>query len=114
VKKCHSPDDALPAVRHDGVHGADGSTPAQATKSLPTEQRKRGRKTRAQQGLNKPAPPVGPVPLHFTAMSDRTSNILCSLIAAAAFAMIGIAFGTTPHDGERLTHHGAIHQEAAE
>ncbi len=47
-------------------------------------------------------------------MSDRTSNILCSLIAAAAFAMIGIAFGTTPHDGERLTHHGAIHQEVAE
>ncbi len=44
-------------------------------------------------------------------MNDRTSNILCFLIAAATFAMIGISFGTTPHDGERLTHHGATHQE---
>lgn len=34
-------------------------------------------------------------------MSDRISNALCFVIAAGAFAMIAIAFGTTPHDGER-------------
>jgi hypothetical protein len=34
-------------------------------------------------------------------MSDRIGNALCFFIAAGACAMIAMAFGTTPHDGER-------------
>jgi len=34
-------------------------------------------------------------------MSDRIGNALCFVIAAGACAMIAMAFGTTPHDGER-------------
>ena len=38
-----------------------GERPTRKTQP-PAEQRTRGRKTRAQQGLTKPAPPVGPAP----------------------------------------------------
>ena len=38
-------------------------------------------------------------------MSDRIGNALCFVIAAGACAMIAMAFGTTPHDGERYQAH---------
>ena len=42
-------------------------------------------------------------------MSDRICNTLCFFIAASACAMIAMAFGTTPHDGER--HNTACHDQ---
>ena len=34
-------------------------------------------------------------------MSERIGNVLLFVMAAGACAMIAMAFGTTPHDGER-------------
>lgn len=41
-------------------------------------------------------------------MSNRTANFVCGLITVFTFALIGISFGTTPHDGE-MTHHQPTH-----
>jgi len=51
------------AFRVDLPHNTDtrGREPL-AKLNPPTEQRTRGRKTRAQHGLTKPTPPVGPAP----------------------------------------------------
>jgi len=48
-------------------------------------------------------------------MSDRIGNALLFVMAAGACAMIAMAFGTTPHDGERYnnSHHGQQHHTAA-
>jgi hypothetical protein len=50
-----------------------GERPTRKTQP-PAEQRTRGRKTRAQQGLNKPAMPVGPAHLSITTMKQALTS----------------------------------------
>jgi len=87
------------------IVSARGERPTRKTQP-PAEQRTRGRKTRAQQGLNKPALPVGPAHLFHNTMNQALKSdwgpILYLWTAQLAESLVavyvaGLMFGAWLH-----------------